>query len=905
MTFNIQVDGKKYKVNSSINLLQFCLSLKIDIPYFCWHPALGSIGSCRQCAVKKIENNTNRIVMSCMTPIEENSVFITKDKEIQKFRKNIIECMMTNHPHDCPICEEGGNCHLQDMTVMVRHNKRRYEFAKKIQKSQYLGPFIKHEMNRCISCYRCVRYYRNYSGGKDFGVYGSKNRLYFGRIQSGNLKSEFSGNLIDICPTGVFTDKIHSENYNRKWDMNYSPSICHNCSLGCNISVAEKYGKIIKIENRYHENINSYFLCDKGRFGFSYANLDSRPKKIFIKKNNKNIKIKNYKEIKILLKNFLDKKIFGIGSPKSSLESNFALQELVGKENFYIGISKKENIKIRKIIESLKKTGIKTPSLKEVESYDAILILSEDVTQTAPRMALSIRQSINSKKTKFAKKNGIQKWHFYAINNIAQNIKYPLIITSIYKTKLDDISYLKYSGSIEKQIEIGFLISNQIDEKSPKVNSTSKKTVSFSQKAAKILIKSQKPLIITGTQSNSTNIIISAINIAISLKRKNKKVGISFILPNVNSFGSSIIEKKSIEEIKNVPENSTLIVLESNILEKMHHKIKKRIVKFFKTIIFIDSQKRKIVEKKINIFLPCASFAEGSGLVVNQEGRIQNFFKAYDTKFYNKNSDILDSWKWIYLMYAIRFKKKEMKFISLEQIRIRIVKKYKILSKIQNFIPNSKYAFNRKKTSRCSIRYSGKNAIFANINVHERNIKNDRDTIFSFSTEEIQNTQSKKKEIPFFWYPGWNSNNALNKYQKNIGGKLLFGNPGEKMILNKLENLVYFKIPHLRNFQMNTKFWKFIPYWHIFFSEENLQKCKNFKIRYSNPYIFINKKDAVFLKKNSNSIVKFFFENIRFKAILKVSTSIDEKSIAIPFNFSKIPEWIFEKKIKNIRKILQ
>ena len=122
-------------------------------------------------------------------------------------------------------------------------------------------------MNRCIACYRCVRYYKDYAGGTDLGVYGAHDNVYFGRVEDGVLESEFSGNLTEVCPTGVFTDKTHSERYNRKWDMQFAPSICHGCSSGCNISPGERYGEIRRIENRYNGSVNHYFLCDRGRFG--------------------------------------------------------------------------------------------------------------------------------------------------------------------------------------------------------------------------------------------------------------------------------------------------------------------------------------------------------------------------------------------------------------------------------------------------------------------------------------------------------------------------------------------------------------------------------------------------------------------------------------------------------------
>ncbi|MCX2956000.1 MAG: NADH-quinone oxidoreductase subunit G, partial [Candidatus Portiera aleyrodidarum] len=110
-----------------------------------------------------------------MTPVVDGSIISLKNHVGQLFRKNIIELLLINHPHDCPVCEEGGHCHLQDMTVLTQHSKRNYDFKKRTHKNQYLGAFIKHEMNRCIGCYRCVRYYKDYADGTDFNVYGANN----------------------------------------------------------------------------------------------------------------------------------------------------------------------------------------------------------------------------------------------------------------------------------------------------------------------------------------------------------------------------------------------------------------------------------------------------------------------------------------------------------------------------------------------------------------------------------------------------------------------------------------------------------------------------------------------------------------------------------------------------------
>ena len=280
----IFIDNQPFEVSGKDNLLQHCLSLGFNLPYFCWHPALGSVGACRQCAVTQYKNEEDehgQIVMACMTEIKDGMRVAIESDQAKAFRANVIEWLMTNHPHDCPVCDEGGECHLQDMTVMTGHTYRRFRFPKRTHANQDLGPFINHEMNRCITCYRCVRFYDEYAGGKDLQAFASKNHVYFGRHQDGVLENEFSGNLAEICPTGVFTDKTLKKHYTRKWDLQSAPSVCVHCAVGCNVFAGERYGSLRRILNRYNHQVNGYFICDRGRFGYEFVNSEQRIRDIY------------------------------------------------------------------------------------------------------------------------------------------------------------------------------------------------------------------------------------------------------------------------------------------------------------------------------------------------------------------------------------------------------------------------------------------------------------------------------------------------------------------------------------------------------------------------------------------------------------------------------------------------
>ena len=535
----IHIDGTTVEVDSADNLLQACLSLGIDVPYFCYHPALGSVGSCRQCAVKQyqskedMEAGRGRLVMSCMVAPGDDMYISVTDDEAKAFRKSMVELLMVNHPHDCPTCEEGGHCHLQDMTYMSGHSRRRYRFTKRTHHNQELGPFIAHEMNRCIACYRCVRFYKDYAGGEDLGVYGSNERVYFGRDKDGQFESEFSGNLTEVCPTGVFTDKTHSERYNRKWDMQYAPSICHGCSAGCNISAGERYGELRRIENRYNGEVNRYFLCDRGRFGYGYVNRADRPTQALERINDKHVKINIDYALDETIKRIKDKKVIGIGSPRASLETNFALKNMVGFDSFSTGLNHQQQALVNKCIEVLSTEGIYNPGMADIESHDAVLVLGEDITQTSSRVALSIRQAAKNEAIKMAAATKTQSWLAEPVKRIGQGVQSPVYIIDVIQTKLEDISKVSVVATPEDITKLGFkvadAIANLVDDLAQiadaqraqqDADEASDPMQALAQQIAYDLIQADKPLVVSGTSLSSIALIEAAAQITQALTQK-------------------------------------------------------------------------------------------------------------------------------------------------------------------------------------------------------------------------------------------------------------------------------------------------------------------------------------------------------------------------------------------------
>lgn len=888
----IHVDGKEYEVNGADNLLEACLSLGLDIPYFCWHPALGSVGACRQCAVKQyqnVEDTRGRLVMSCMTPASDGTFISIDDEEAKQFRESVVEWLMTNHPHDCPVCEEGGNCHLQDMTVMTGHSFRRYRFTKRTHRNQDLGPFISHEMNRCIACYRCVRYYKDYADGTDLGVYGAHDNVYFGRPEDGTLESEFSGNLVEICPTGVFTDKTHSERYNRKWDMQFAPSICQQCSIGCNISPGERYGELRRIENRYNGTVNHYFLCDRGRFGYGYVNLKDRPRQPVQRRGDDFITLNAEQAMQgaadILRQS---KKVIGIGSPRASVESNFALRELVGEENFYTGIAHGEQERLQLALKVLREGGIYTPALREIESYDAVLVLGEDVTQTGARVALAVRQAVKGKAREMAAAQKVADWQIAAILNIGQRAKHPLFVTNVDDTRLDDIAALTYRAPVEDQARLGFAIAHALDNSAPAVDGIEPELQSKIDVIVQALAGAKKPLIISGTNAGSIEVIQAAANVAKALKGRGADVGITMIARSVNSMGLGIMGGGSLEEALTELETGradAVVVLENDLHRHASATRVNAALAKAPLVMVVDHQRTAIMENA-HLVLSAASFAESDGTVINNEGRAQRFFQVYDPAYYDSKTVMLESWRWLHSLHSTLLSR-EVDWTQLDHVIDAVVAKIPELEGIKDAAPDATFRIRGQKLAREPHRYSGRTAMRANISVHEPRQPQDIDTMFTFSMEGNNQPTAHRSQVPFAWAPGWNSPQAWNKFQDEVGGKLRFGDPGVRLFETSENGLDYFTSVPAR-FQPQDGKWRIAPYYHLFGSDELSQRAPVFQSRMPQPYIKLNPADAAKLGVNAGTHVSFSYDGNTVTLPVEIAEGLTAGQVGLPMGMSGI-----------------
>jgi len=853
----IRINGKYYEVKPKNNLLETCLSLGFDVPHFCFHPALGSVGACRLCAVKKFRDQDDakgRIVMSCMEPVTEGMIISIDDPEAKAFRAAIIEGLMTNHPHDCPVCDEGGECHLQDMTVMTGHNYRRFDFRKRTYKNQDLGPFINHEMNRCIQCYRCVRFYRDYAGGKDLNVFGSHNHVYFGRHEDGTLENEFSGNLVEVCPTGVFTDKTLSKHFTRKWDLSNAPSVCVHCSVGCNTIASERYGSLRRIMSRYNGSVNGYFLCDRGRFGYEFVNNEKRIRKtkVRFKKNGDPEEVENEKLLSVLGTAFLkNKKIIGIGSPRASIESNYALLNLAGEENFYHGISKREQNLTRTVLDFLQKSGVQVPSLKQIEKADAVIVLGEDLTNTAPMMALALRQTVRNKSNEEAALKGIPLWNDAPVRELAQDARSPVYIATPFKDSLDEIAETTLRASYEDIANLGSAVASLLNDDAPVSEKLSDDQRELAEKIAVTFKKAKAPLIISGIMCGNEEVLHASMNIANALVSPDTKVMFSAVLPECNSMGLAFIPGKSLDDAVSLAageEIDTLIILENDLYRRASKESVDQLFGRCRQIIVLDHLENQTT-LNADILLPAATFAESEGTLLNNEGRAQRYYKALVNK-----DQVKESWRWLSELTEIKNGNQSVSWKRFDDIVSTLVNDLPAFSKIKEYMPDADFRMLNAKIPRQTMRYSGRTAMYANLHVSESRVSQDPDSPLAFSMEGRPEIPPSTL-VPFYWSPGWNSVQAMYDYLDEPNGSMKGGDPGIMLIEPGKEHAgTYFHIDN-QTLESEKDEWLIVPVYQIFGSEELSSAGFAIAQRIHEPFLYINQKDAEVLSIKDGEVI--------------------------------------------------
>ena len=576
--FKLKVNDKEIDVEEGLTVLQACEQAGFEIPRFCYHEKLSIAGNCRMCLVE-IEKSP-KPVASCAMPAAEGMNIKTNTSLVEKARKGVMEFLLVNHPLDCPVCDQGGECDLQDQSMFYGVDKSRFRENKRHVSEKYMGPLIKTQMTRCIHCTRCIRFATEVAGVPELGAIGRGEDMQITTYLEKAMESELSANVIDLCPVGALTSKPYVFEA-RPWELKKTESIDVMDAVGSNIRV-DTYGwEVKRILPSINEDINEEWISDKTRYacdGLKNQRLDEP----FIKDGNKFNKIswkEAYEILKLKIKNISTDKIGCFAGDLTNMETAYAAKELFSKafksnliesrvDNYYVNYSEKQNYTFNS-------------NISGIEDSDLILMIGCN-----PRLEATI---LNSRIRKSYLKS---KMPIYSTNDIGDQT-YP------YKILENSVNLIK--DIVEDK--------NKLSEE---IVGSSKPIIILGQSALKLksgqyIFEELKKFL---KKNNKITNEWNALNI---LSQDASTVG----LYDLNIFSSNNGRNILLEKLK---ENSIDLLF---LLGQDKLKIKRNGI----FVVYIGSHGDEGA-KNSDLILPGSAFTEQDGYYTNLEGKIQKAFKA-------------------------------------------------------------------------------------------------------------------------------------------------------------------------------------------------------------------------------------------------------------------------------------
>lgn len=423
----IYIDKKPIEVEEGLTIIQACKVAGIEIPHFCYHEKLAIAGNCRMCLVE-VEKSP-KLVASCAMNVAENMVIHTNTPKVKKAREGVMEFLLINHPLDCPICDQGGECDLQDQAFKYGSGKSRYNQNKRAVPEKDLGPLVKTEMNRCIHCMRCVRFATDIAGVEEIGTRGRGEHAEIIPYVEGALKSEMSGNIIDLCPVGALTAKPYAFKA-RSWELAHTQSIDVMDGMGSNILIGTRSNEVIRILPLANDDINEEWLSDKSRFaldGLKNQRLD-RP---YVRKEGKLMPCSWDEAIETIghaLEGIDPNDIGAIIGTTIDLESIYMLKKLMGQ----LGSNNMlDNQYDYKFDSSTRGNYLFNSTISGIDNIDLCLIIGADLRHNAPLLNSRIGRKVRNKSCQVAR-IGIEDDQTYQIEELGAE---PAILESILSGK--------------------------------------------------------------------------------------------------------------------------------------------------------------------------------------------------------------------------------------------------------------------------------------------------------------------------------------------------------------------------------------------------------------------------------------------------------------------------------------
>ncbi len=645
----IVINGKEIEFEQGMTVLQACELAKVEIPRFCYHERLSIAGNCRMCLVEM--ERSPKPIASCAMPAAEGMNIKTNTEFVEKARKGVMEFLLANHPLDCPVCDQGGECDLQDQSLYYGVDKSRFSENKRSVSEKYMGPLIKTQMTRCIHCTRCVRFATEVAGIPEIGAIGRGENMEITTYLEKSMESELSGNVIDLCPVGALTSKPYAFSA-RPWELKKTESIDVLDAVGSNIRV-DTYGwEVKRILPRINENINEEWISDKTRYscdGLLKQRLDTP----YIKKDNKLIKSNWDEATEIIIKKLNETNPNQIGGHVGDLVN---LETILAFKKFFEKIGS-NNLEIREknfyINSEEKMNYLFNSSINGIEESDLILLVGASPRHEATMLNARIRKAFKKNKTKI-----------FSIGNPGNQ-------TYDYTILGDDTQIIK----------------DIVEEKH-----------SFNQ----VLNKSKKPIIIIGESAlelKSGGYVFEELK---SLLIKKDFINEKWNALNILIQNSSTVGALDLGINGNKKNSMDFFDRLSNKEFKILYLLGSDNLKFQKNnefVIYQGSHGDRGAEIA-DIILPSSAYTEENGLYQNLEGRVQECRKASYPA-----GDALEGWK-IVNNISIAFKKDKL-FNSFNTLREEVLNnlinfteinnlpKYKSpLAKIDNKFENEKIFIN-------------------------------------------------------------------------------------------------------------------------------------------------------------------------------------------------------------------
>lgn len=473
----LTIDGNQYDFNPGETIIEVAHRNGIDIPHYCWHPKLSVSGNCRMCLVEV--EKLPKLVIACSTQAADGMVVHTKSEKVIKAREHVMEFLLINHPLDCPICDEAGECKLQEYAYQHGSGYSRFIEEKNHKpKRVKLGPYVMFDAERCISCSRCIRFSKEIAKADQLTFVQRGDRVTIETFPGKQFDNPYSLNVVDICPVGALTN-IDFRFKARVWEMSATKSICPGCARGCNIDIWVRNNEILRLTPRLNENVNDYWMCDHGRINcFKFVNAQDRINGPFVKKEENLVSVGwdealNYAISSI--KRIKPNELMVIASPFATIEDNYLLlkftKQVLNTSNIYylkhIKPGDQDDILIRED-KTPNSTGLKLLGIKNItpdllleqlvqRKIKNLFIMEEDLASISEELEKALRNldllivlATNQNKTTqiadvvfpaatYAEKNGV----FVNFQGFVQRIR-PAVATIEVDRSLDGLAQSRW-----------------------------------------------------------------------------------------------------------------------------------------------------------------------------------------------------------------------------------------------------------------------------------------------------------------------------------------------------------------------------------------------------------------------------------------------------------------------------